>query len=105
MSAQAEIEAGPDEPTEIPVLDIGPYLAGDSGALEKLAAELRHAQEHVGFYFIVNHGVPRRLVSQAYDQLRRLFDLPLEEKLKLFSLQNVEVDLPTLSRNLEVLLN
>jgi isopenicillin N synthase-like dioxygenase len=83
MSAQVEIVAGLDEPTEIPIIDIGPYLAGDSGALEKLAAELRHAQENVGFYFIVNHGVPRRLVSQAYDQLRRLFDLPLEEKLKL----------------------
>ncbi len=83
MSAQAELDAGLDEPTAIPVLDIGPYLAGDGDALEQLATELRHAQEHVGFYFIVNHGVPRQLILQTYDQLRRFFALPLEEKLKL----------------------
>jgi isopenicillin N synthase-like dioxygenase len=83
MSANLELEAGLDEPTEIPILDLGPYLAGDSGALEKLAGELRYAQENVGFYFIVNHGVPQGLMSQAYDQLRRFFALPIDEKLKL----------------------
>ena len=82
MSAQTEIEAGLDEPTEIPILDLGPYLAGDNGALEKLAGELRYAQENVGFYFIVNHGVPEGLIGQAYDQLRRFFALPMDEKLK-----------------------
>ena len=88
MSAQTELEAGLDEPTEIPVLDIGPYLAGDGDALENLAGELRHAQENVGFYFIVNHGVPRGLIAQAYDQLRQLFAQPLEEKLKLHINEN-----------------
>jgi isopenicillin N synthase-like dioxygenase len=83
MSANLELEAGIDEPTEIPILDLGPYLAGDSGALEKLAGELRYAQENVGFYFIVNHGMPQSLIGQAYDQLRRFFALPLDEKLKL----------------------
>jgi isopenicillin N synthase-like dioxygenase len=43
---------------EIPVLDLGPYFAGEAGAREKLVSELRHAQEHIGFYYIVNHGVP-----------------------------------------------
>jgi isopenicillin N synthase-like dioxygenase len=83
MSAQIDIEAGLDKPTEIPVLDLAAYLAGDDGALEKLAAELRHAQENVGFYFIVNHGVSRDLIAQAYDQIRRFFAQPLDEKLKL----------------------
>ncbi len=68
---------------EIPILDLGPYLAGEATALDALAAELRHAQENVGFYFTINHGVPRALITQAYDQLRRLFALPLEEKMKL----------------------
>ena len=39
----------------IPILDFGPYLAGDDGSLEKLANELRFAQENVGFYFAINH--------------------------------------------------
>ena len=27
----------------IPVIDLGPYLAGEPGALDRAAAELRHA--------------------------------------------------------------
>jgi hypothetical protein len=43
---------------EIPVLDSGPYFAGEAGAREKLAGELRHAQENIGFYYIINHAAP-----------------------------------------------
>jgi isopenicillin N synthase-like dioxygenase len=67
---------------EIPILDFGPYLAGEDGALEALAAELRHAQENVGFYFAVNHGVPRELIERAHGNLKRFFDLPDAEKRK-----------------------
>ncbi len=72
----------PDELSneEIPILDLGPYLAGEDGALERLAAELRYAQENVGFYFIVNHGVPQSLISRTNDNLVRFFDLPDETK-------------------------
>lgn len=69
--------------TEIPILDMGPYLSDTPGALDALAQQLRHAQENVGFYFIVNHGVPQDLITQAYDELRRFFALPVEEKLKM----------------------
>ena len=44
----------------IPVIDLGPYLAGEPGALDRTAKELRFALTEIGFYFIVNHGVPRR---------------------------------------------
>ena len=43
----------------IPVIDLGPYLAGEPGAMERTAGELRFALTEIGFYFIVNHGVPR----------------------------------------------
>jgi isopenicillin N synthase-like dioxygenase len=68
--------------TEIPVLDMGPYLADKPDALEALAAQLRHVQENVGFYFIVNHGVRKTLISGAYDALRQFFALPDIEKQK-----------------------
>ncbi len=67
---------------EIPVLDFGPYLAGEDGALEALAGELRHALENVGFYFMVNHGVPGDLIESAHGNIRRFFALPDAEKLK-----------------------
>ena len=41
----------------IPVIDLGPYLAGTPGAIDRTAGELRYALTEIGFYFIVNHGV------------------------------------------------
>ncbi len=73
----------PDAPETIPVIDLGPYLAGHPGAREKAGAELRQAFEEVGFYFITNHGVPQSLVDAAFDAARRFHAQPLEDKLKL----------------------
>jgi isopenicillin N synthase-like dioxygenase len=50
----------------IPILDLGPYLAGAPGALEATAAQLRQVNETVGFMTIVNHGVPAALVEDAF---------------------------------------
>ena len=86
MSVQLEVEiepGGEKKTEEIPVLDLGPYVAGEKGAAERLAVELRYAQENIGFYFVTNHGVPMDLISRGYDQLKKVFALPLEEKLKL----------------------
>ncbi|NKB48402.1 MAG: isopenicillin N synthase family oxygenase [Alphaproteobacteria bacterium] len=68
---------------EIPILDLGPYLAGEAGAAEKLVAELRYAQENIGFYFIINHGVTPSLFDRCFDELKQFFALPFEEKIKL----------------------
>jgi isopenicillin N synthase-like dioxygenase len=73
----------PDARDEIPVLDLGPYLAGAPGAREKLGAQVRYVFENVGFYFIKNHGVPRTLIADAFEAARRFHDLPLESKLRL----------------------
>ncbi len=72
-----------DAAEEIPVIDLGPYLAGVPGAREVAAAALRHAYEEVGFYFIVNHGVSQALVDAVFAEAARFHALPLEEKLKL----------------------
>ncbi len=69
--------------TEIPTLDLGPYLSGDAEARERLAQTLRHVQETIGFYVVVNHGVPLESIERAYAALREFFALPLDEKLKL----------------------
>ena len=47
----------------IPVIDLGPYLAGQPGALERTARELHFALTEIGFYFIVNHGVAREKID------------------------------------------
>jgi len=73
----------PDAPEDIPVLDLGPYLRGEPGALEATAAALRNALENIGFYFIVNHGVDQALVDATFEAARRFHAQPLEDKMAL----------------------
>jgi isopenicillin N synthase-like dioxygenase len=72
---------------EIPVLDLGGYLAGAVGERERLAAELGAAQQRIGFFYIRNHGVPQDLVDRMFAQTARFNALPLEQKLE------IEIDL------------
>ena len=67
----------------IPVIDLGPYLAGEKGAMDRAAGELRHALTEIGFYFIVNHGVARQKIRDAFEQVRRFHAQPVEKKLEL----------------------
>jgi len=67
----------------IPVIDLGPYLAGEPGALDRVARELHFALTEIGFYFIVNHGVPREKIRAAFAEAKRFHDQPVEKKLAL----------------------
>jgi isopenicillin N synthase-like dioxygenase len=66
----------------IPVIDLGPYLAGAPGARERTAAEVGAALETIGFYFIGNHGVAPSLVERAFDACARFHAQPIEEKMR-----------------------
>lgn len=66
----------------IPLLDIGPYLAGDKAAIDPLARQLRDACENVGFHSIINHGVPRELIQAVFHEAARFHGQDLDEKLK-----------------------
>jgi isopenicillin N synthase-like dioxygenase len=72
-----------DEFNDIPILDMGPYLAGVAGARERLADNIRFIQETIGFYVIVNHGIDRPIIDDAYTALAQFFALPIEDKMKL----------------------
>ncbi len=68
---------------KIPVIDLAPYLAGAPGALQRTARELRFALTEVGFYFIVNHGVPEPLIRGAFAEAARFHGQPLERKMEI----------------------
>jgi isopenicillin N synthase-like dioxygenase len=70
-----------DASETIPVIDLGPYLVGQPGAMDRAAAELRTALTEIGFYFIVNHGVPRELIGEVFEQVRRFHAQPLDAKM------------------------
>lgn len=68
---------------QIPVIDYGPYFAGEPGALQDLAQQVRDACEHIGFFYILNHGVPQEVIDRGFAASRRFHALPLERKLAL----------------------
>src|SRR5689334_6848179 len=72
-----------DVPTEIPILDVGPFLAGVPGARGRLGGELRHAFQRIGFYFIRNHGVPQELIDRVFAEAARFHAQPADAKLRL----------------------
>src|SRR5262249_14426087 len=78
----------PDSTEEIPVIDMGPVHAGGPGADRRMAAELRHVTETVGFFYLKNHGVPQSLIDRVFAESRRFFALPLEEKRKIPRVDN-----------------
>ena len=80
-------EPHPEPPVEaadtadIPIVDVGPLLAGVHGARERVAEELYEACTGIGFLFIVNHGIDGDIVARTFDASRRFFSLPIDEKL------------------------
>lgn len=67
--------------TNLPVLDLAPYMAGEAGAAERLAAELREINETIGFMTIIGHGVPAELTQATFDQAARFHAQPIDDKL------------------------
>jgi isopenicillin N synthase-like dioxygenase len=43
--------------------------------------ELRRALEHIGFFILINHGVPQALIDRTFAEARRFHDQPLDAKL------------------------
>src|SRR5438552_3987005 len=78
----------PDSTEEIPVIDMGPVRAGEPGAHRRMAAELRHVTETVGFFYLKNHGVPQSLIDRMFVESKRFFALPLEEKRRIPRIDN-----------------
>lgn len=74
---------GVDPEARIPVLDIGPFLAGEPGALATLARHMARTCEDTGFLVIANHGIAEALVRDCFAESARFFALDMERKLAL----------------------
>ncbi|MDB5817895.1 MAG: 2OG-Fe(II) oxygenase [Rhizobacter sp.] len=81
------LHAGPSQRVlstdEIPVIDLGPYLAFQAGALDVAAQALLRASTEVGFYYLANHGVAQALIDDVFAQSARFHALPEADKLRL----------------------
>ncbi|GKB80986.1 protein downy mildew resistance 6 [Tanacetum coccineum] len=64
---------------DVPVIDIG---CGDRRLISK---QIGDACRHYGFFQVINHGVPDEIVKKMQQVGRDFFELPVEEKMKLYS--------------------
>ena len=73
------------EPAEgrIPVLDVGPFLAGEPGAAAPLARAVAHTCEDTGFLVVKGHGVPQALPDRVFAVAAQFFARPEPDKLAL----------------------
>ena len=69
--------------SEIPIIDIEP-LGRDDANEAKVARAIRDASEHVGFFYISNHGVPRRETQNIFKTCERFFSLPQAERDRIY---------------------
>jgi isopenicillin N synthase-like dioxygenase len=74
----ASVVGAIDSGTALPLLNLGAFIAGEPGAAEQLAADVKLIQERLGFYMIVNYGFDPELIEDAYEQSVKLFALPDE---------------------------
>src|SRR5437868_13385632 len=65
----------------IPLIDLAGMPGDDPAAKARVAVALRRACTEVGFFYIVNHGVPEELIAKVFSQGRRLFASPLDENI------------------------
>jgi isopenicillin N synthase-like dioxygenase len=69
-------------PDALPIIDLSPLDGGEAG-LATIAAEIGAACRDVGFFYAVNHGVPRAEMDETFAEARRFFALPFSEKQKI----------------------
>jgi isopenicillin N synthase-like dioxygenase len=67
----------------IPVLDIGPFLAGEPGAAAPLAGAIARTCEDTGFLVVQGHGVPQALPDRMFAVAAQFFARPELAKLAL----------------------
>jgi isopenicillin N synthase-like dioxygenase len=79
MNATAPRLAGLDE---VPIIDAGPLLAGTAAGLSLVGAQIREACERIGFFYVVNHGVPQATIDGAFAAARQFFGQPIEDRLR-----------------------
>ncbi|XP_028772916.1 2-oxoglutarate-Fe(II) type oxidoreductase hxnY [Neltuma alba] len=66
----------PPATLKLPIIDLS---SPDRFSTAKL---IRQACTEYGFFYLVNHGVEKELLQKVFDQSRKFFLLPVEEKMK-----------------------
>ncbi|CAL8172135.1 unnamed protein product [Prunus armeniaca] len=72
-----------------------------SSDIHQSVSLLKQASLDCGFFYVVNHGVREKFMDEVFAQSRRLFSLPLSEKMKLLRNKNYRGYTPSLDEHLD----
>jgi len=71
----------PPRVSHIPVVDLAEARSADLEKRKAVAWAIHRACRETGFFYVSNHGVPRELIAAQFEFGRRLFALPLEQRM------------------------
>ncbi len=66
----------------IPLVDLSKFVSGTDEDKKSFVEELGHAFQEFGFVGVINHGIPKALVSKFYAESKSFFSMPVEIKEK-----------------------
>lgn len=69
---------GGSKERDVPRIDMGNFESRKA----EIADRLWSASTEIGFFQLVNHGIPQALIDEAFDMTARFFDLPRDTKAK-----------------------
>ncbi|KAI3859013.1 hypothetical protein MKX03_011102 [Papaver bracteatum] len=84
LSLDNEIHYSDSAAHEIPVINIGSLLSGEQTLADNELDKLHSACKDWGFFQVVDHGVSLSIIEKIKLETHNLFELPLEEKEKLW---------------------
>ncbi|XP_059446460.1 2-oxoglutarate-dependent dioxygenase 19-like [Corylus avellana] len=88
--APQEDEAVSEDPEDpIPVIDFSLLAYGTPDQRSTIIQELGRACKDWGFFMVINHGVPERLLERVIEGISGFFDLTEEEQIREFEGKNV----------------
>jgi len=76
---------------KIPVIDISSLVRVDISEGEKTntALEINNACRNVGFFYVKNHGISKDHIETVFFEIKRFFDLQIEEKMKIHMVNQI----------------
>ncbi|SEF62805.1 isopenicillin N synthase family dioxygenase [Marinobacterium lutimaris] len=64
----------------LPIISLAKLNSQDPAERQAVADELGRACREVGFFYVIDHGIPQPVIDRVFSDARRFFDLPLAQK-------------------------